>query len=216
MLTMTLGWLWGLGQGLRHALEPDHVAAVSTVVAEQRGPRASATFAAAWGAGHALVLLLFGGALTLLRAELSESVAAVFELLVAVMLLVLGARGIVLAVAAWRVPRTPAAHTHRTAPFGLARPVAIGVVHGLAGSGALTALVLAQWPSPAQGLVFIALYGLGAMVGMAILAGIAGIPLARFVQSRRGVPIVLGASGAFSLVLGFVWGVPILAQLAAG
>jgi hypothetical protein len=94
MWTMALGWLWGLGQGVRHAFEPDHIAAVSTMVAEQKSPRATMTFAAAWGAGHALVLFVFGGALLLLRAELAEPVADAFELLVAAMLVFLGVRGI--------------------------------------------------------------------------------------------------------------------------
>ena len=56
MLTTLLGLLWGLAQGMRHALEPDHLAAVSTLVAERRSARSAASYAVAWGLGHALAL----------------------------------------------------------------------------------------------------------------------------------------------------------------
>ena len=226
---MLLGWLLGVTQGIRHAFEPDHIAAVSTLVAEQRGPRASMMYAASWGAGHALVLLVVGGALLLLRTEMPERLGDAFELAVSAMLITLGVRALVRAARAGRAGPTVAhhhgdvAHTHAAAPshvhvkgIALARfPLLIGVVHGLAGSGALAALVLPKLPSAITGLVFIALYGLGAMVGMALLAGLAGVPLTRLMKSARGVPILLGVTGSFSLVLGIAWGWPIAIRFAS-
>lgn len=227
MVTILLGWLFGLAQGVRHALEPDHIAALSTLVAEQRTTRASMTYAVSWGAGHALVLLIVGGALVVLRAEMPERLADVFELGVAFMLVALGTRALRRAAQLGKGGppfahrHGPVAHTHggsvehvHVHGRSFARfPLLIGVVHGMAGSGALAALVLPKLPSATQGLLYLALYGFGATLGMAMLAGLAGVPLARIVRSRRGMPILLGLSGAFSLIFGVVWGLPIVLRL---
>lgn len=226
---LLMGWLFGLAQGVRHAFEPDHLAAVSTMVAEQRSARASAFFAAMWGAGHALVLLAVGGALFVLRKEMPERAAHAFELVVAVMLVALGLRALRQAARAGRIG-PPVAHSHGAVPHhhvGLVqhvhirgwsvarRPLVIGIVHGLAGSGALTALVASSATSAASGLVFMALYGAGAMVGMALLAATVGVPLARAMRTRYGTTILLGVTGLFSLVLGLVWGWPIVHAMVA-
>jgi hypothetical protein len=210
MLTTWLGLLWGLVQGVRHAVEPDHLAAVSTLVAERRSARSAASYAVAWGAGHALVLLAVGGALLLLRARMPVRIGAAFELAVAVMLVALGVRALARALRSGRAgesaPPLPrhAAHERR---FAHARqPLVVGCIHGLAGSGALAALVVAQMPSLVAGLLYMVVYGGGAALGMATLAGLAGVPLARLVQTKRGVPMLLGATGALSLVLGVAWG----------
>lgn len=212
-----LGLLWGLAQGVRHALEPDHLAAVSTLIADRRSPRHAASYAVAWGLGHALVLLAFGGALILVRARLPERAAAGLELAVAAMLVVLGVRALLRA----RVPLArqlshdhgegdhvhagPADHVHVRRLTLAKQPLLVGCVHGLAGSGALAAVVLSQMPSPLAGLAYMAVYGGGAALGMAALAGAAGVPLARLVRTRRGVPILLGTTGGLSLLLGLVW-----------
>jgi hypothetical protein len=78
----------------------------------------------------------------------------------------------------------------------------------------LTALVLAKIASPVTALVFMALYGLGATMGMAGLAGLAGVPLARLARSPRGIPLLVGGAGVFSLGLGVVWGLPVALRLA--
>jgi hypothetical protein len=219
VLTTALGLLWGLAQGVRHALEPDHLAAVSTLVAERRSARSAAWYAMAWGAGHALVLLAFGGALLVLRGQVPARLAAGFELLVAFMLIFLGARAMRRAFVHPDGP--PIDHAHATGAHSHAgpsdhvhvhgwalarRPLIVGCIHGLAGSGALAALVMPGMTSPAAGLTYMALYGGGAAIGMAALAGIAGVPLARVARARRGVRALLATTGALSLVLGIAWG----------
>lgn len=227
MLTTLLGLLWGLAQGIRHALEPDHLAAVSTLVAERRSARSAASYAVAWGLGHAMVLLAFGGALLVVQAHLPERVAAAFELAVAVMLVVLGVRALRQAMV--HGAGEPVAHVHghgahahagpadhlHVRGFTLARrPLIVGCIHGLAGSGALAALVMPQMKSVALGLIYMTVYGGGAALGMAMLAGVAGLPLARIVRTRRGVPVLLGATGTLSLLLGIAWGVAAATALA--
>ena len=219
--------LLGFANGVRHAFEPDHLAAVSTFVAGQSSPRASVRYAAAWGAGHASTLLVAGGALALLRKELSAGVTDALELVVAITLVGLGLRGLVLAARSGK--QGPAfTHTHHgrehthegvhdhvhVSGWTLARlPFVVGLVHGLAGSGALAALVASQLSSPVFGLSFIALYGFGAAAGMAALAGVLGFPLARVARSQRAVRAVVGVSALVSLAVGVLWAAPILARI---
>ena len=155
----------GLGSllGMRHALEPDHLAAVSTLVAQERDGYKAAWLGACWGAGHTLALVTVGAALVVLRARMPPAASNIFELSVALMLVGLGVRAI--QVASRQGPAGPAhvhhhghvVHVHRGAPAHIhigawtlaRRPLLVGAVHGLAGSGALTALVLATLPTTA-------------------------------------------------------------------
>src|SRR5262249_26957410 len=147
----------GLGSllGMRHALEPDHLAAVSTLVSEERSGYKAALLGVCWGLGHTLSLVVVGAVLVVLRAAMPEGLADAFEFGVALMLVGLGLRAIY--IAARQGPSGPthvhhhgsmvhshagaAAHLHIGGWTLARRPLLIGAVHGLAGSGALTALV---------------------------------------------------------------------------
>jgi len=207
MITV-LGWLLGIANGIRHALEPDHVAAISTLVAEERSAKRTAAFAAMWGLGHGSMLLVVGGTLIGLRTRMPVRMEQAFELVVALMLVLLGGRAIRAAVALARgesfVAKSP-----------MRRPLLIGIMHGLAGSGALTALVASQMPSALAGIVTLILYGLGATLGMVLLARVASAGLETVAKSRRGIPAVLGLTGAASLILGALFGVQAAIALAA-
>jgi ABC-type nickel/cobalt efflux system permease component RcnA len=223
------GALLGLVLGARHALEPDHLAAISTVVAERPRARAAAWIGAAWGLGHALALVLLGGTLLLLRAELPARAADALELGVAVMLMGLGLRAVILAVrtgrlgAAARAPHAhgavrhehdgPAEHLHLLRWTVARRPLVIGLIHGLAGSGALTTLALASMPSRVAGLVYIVLFGAGSALGMALMTGASAWSLARLVGTDRAQARLSGMAGLVSLGVGGVWAAPLLARL---
>ena len=90
--------------------------------------------------------------------------------------------------------RATPAHVHIGAWTLARRPLLVGAVHGLAGSGALTALVLATLPSTAARLTYMALFGLGSTLGMAALSGLLGWPLARVGGDRgaRAARVVRG------------------------
>jgi high-affinity nickel-transport protein len=219
----------GLGSllGMRHALEPDHLAAVSTLVSHERSSYKAALLGACWGFGHTFSLVVVGASLVLLRAEMPSKVADLFEFFVALMLVGLGVRAVVLA-----ARQGPAGPTHRhhhgrlvhihagTTPhlhigdWTLARrPLLVGAVHGLAGSGALTALVLATLPSTAARLTYMMLFGLGSTLGMAALSGLLGWPLARLGKHAavaRGLSLLVGCT---SIVLGVAWGYPLVERL---
>jgi high-affinity nickel-transport protein len=219
----------GLGSllGMRHALEPDHLAAVSTLVTHERSTRKAALLGVCWGLGHTLSLVVVGAALVLLRAEMPASAADLFELLVALMLVALGLRAIYLAARQGPSGPTrehhhgPHVHVHAGAPAHIhigawtlaRRPLLVGAVHGLAGSGALTALVLTTLPTAASRVAYMVLFGLGSTIGMAALSGLLGWPLAR-VGARRGVARGVSlAVGLASTALGLFWGYPLISRL---
>lgn len=210
--------------GMRHALEPDHLAAVSTLVSRERSSLKGAFLGVCWGLGHTAGLIAVGAVLVYLRAELPARIADVFELLVAAMLIVLGVRTVLQAVRqgpAHLHHHAFAVHTHSGLPahvhigtWTLARrPLLIGAVHGLAGSGALTALVLTTLPSTAARLTYMALFGLGSTVGMAALSGLLGWPLARLGAHHAVARGVSFAVGVMSVVLGLFWGYPLLGRV---
>ena len=219
----------GLGSllGMRHALEPDHLAAVSTLVTGERSSAKAALLGVCWGLGHTLSLVVVGGVLVLLRAEMPARIADVFELCVALMLIGLGLRAIYLA--ARQGPTGPVhahqhgrrLHVHPGAPAHIhigawtlaRRPLLVGAVHGLAGSGALTALVLATLPTAAARLIYMAVFGLGSTLGMAALSGLLGWPLARMGRHRGLARAMSLLVGFVSMALGVAWGYPLLARL---
>jgi hypothetical protein len=162
-----------------------------------------------WGVGHTLALFTVGCVLALIGRHFPPRTAAAFELLVGAMLVALGARAIANAWSA-RTLDAVAAAASPLAPAAVERtplqPLIVGVIHGLAGSGALTALVVARLPTAFARLLYIALFGAGSAIGMACLTGLAGWPLARMQGSPRLLRGVTGAAGAISLLLGSFWG----------
>ncbi|MEJ7731542.1 MAG: hypothetical protein WKG00_20305 [Polyangiaceae bacterium] len=222
--------LLGLVVGAKHAFEPDHLAAVCTVVTDPRGARRGHEIGAAWGAGHTAALVVVGAVALALRTELPAWLSSAFELGVAAMLLVLGLRGVVLAarlgkqgsVFTHRHGETehthagPADHIHAAHLTLARRPFLIGMVHGLAGSGALTALAVAASPTVGGGVAYILLFGLGSVAGMALITGAVGASLRRWVRSVRGQSRLGIASGALSVVCGLAWGYEPLLALVAG
>jgi len=211
-MTLLLSLLFGLLQGLRHAFEPDHVVALSTMISEQRSAARRIGYAAAWGLGHGAMLLLVGAALMLLRAQLPPKLDAAFELAVSLMLIGLGARAIFHAVA--QVRTGPFQRTVAPNGWRSIGPLAMGMVHGLAGSGALTALVVARLPSVLSGVIFMLVFGAGATLGMSLLASAAGLPMGPVLRTRWGMPALLGTAGSISLALGLVWLAPAAMHLA--
>lgn len=221
------GLALGLLVGLRHAFEPDHLTAVSTLVTEAGDARKGSLLGAVWGLGHTLALVVVGVVLMAMGAVIPAGLAAGFEGAVAVMLIVLGARAI------WRaledgaggpitrhrhrelahVHAGPDPHVHLGARILAWRPLVVGVIHGLAGSGALTALVFARLPGTGARLIYMTLFGLGSVAGMAIASGLAGASVRALAVGPRARRGLAAATGALSIVIGVAWSVPVLAVL---
>lgn len=222
----------GLGSlvGMRHALEPDHLAAVSTLVTRERSSYRAAILGACWGLGHTFSLVLVGAVLVGLRAEMPAAVTDLFEFFVALMLVALGLRAVFQAARQGGAGPVhvhhhgPVVHSHpgvpahvHIGPWTLARrPLLVGAVHGLAGSGALTALVLAMLPTAAARLTYLVLFGLGSTLGMAALSGLLGWPMARLGSNCIVGRAVSMAVGAVSVGIGVAWGYPLVSRLASG
>jgi ABC-type nickel/cobalt efflux system permease component RcnA len=216
--------LLGLGflLGLKHALDADHLAAISTMATEKRTLFGSSLIGAWWGIGHTLSLMIAGSLIILLHLEIGERTSKALELCVGVMLIILGtnalrklARGGKVHMHAhehdghWHVhphlhesKAHDAPHNHHGLKLG-ARPFVVGMVHGMAGSAALTLLVLATIPSPIVGFLYIVIFGAGSVGGMMIMSIVFALPgkltAPRFVRVNFAFRVL---AGAFSLGLG--------------
>ena len=206
MLTALLSvTVLGFLLGMRHATDPDHVVAVTTIVSQQRSLARAARTGILWGIGHTTTILLVGGAIIVLKVQLSAippRVGLTLEFAVAVMLVVLGLLTL--------------AGGERRVADSTARPLTVGFVHGLAGSAAVATLPqVALIPNPMWALAYLAVFGLGTIVGMLLITASIAAPslLAthRFAGLNRTLRIASGvASIAFGLFLahriGFVDG----------
>lgn len=213
---------FGLIVGLRHAMEADHVAAVSAIVSERKDFWSSSIVGGLWGVGHTISLLIAGIAVLLLQFQISPRLEMALEFCVAIMLIVLGANAICKLIGGGTLHlhehehgghRHVHPHIHDNAPepqehthhgFKLnARPVVVGMIHGLAGSGALMLLILAQISSPVVGLLYIVIFGIGSIGGMVLMSALIGLPV-HFTGSKfsRANWAVRFLAGAFSLVFG--------------
>ncbi|MFO0654834.1 MAG: hypothetical protein U0787_07125 [Polyangia bacterium] len=232
MTELPVGWFLSLLLGARHALEPDHVAAVTTMLTTERGRPAA--LGVLWGAGHALALFGMATTLSLLERQLSPEWADRCELLVGGMLIFLGGRAVILVLRALHEGRQGLLYTHshggarhvHSGPLGHVhiggytfahRPLLVGLFHGLAGSGALTALVSTKMPGIWDRLAYVSLFGIGSMLGMGALAGLLGWPLSRWLAARPLVGQLLTVTaGILSMGLGVLWSLPIVDRLWSG
>jgi hypothetical protein len=191
----------GLGflLGMQHALEADHIAAVSSIAARRTRIGDIVKHGLTWGLGHTVTLFVLAGAAILLGHAIPEEFAQPLESAVGIMLVGLGAHVL------WRLWRDRVhfhkhghfdgtvhihAHSHAVesishahAPHAHAhgfrwRALLVGLMHGMAGSGALLVLTVSQTSSPLAGLGYIALFGIGSMIGMGALSTVIAVPLA--------------------------------------
>lgn len=230
MPTSALGILGlGFALGLRHALDVDHLAAVSTIVTQRRGFWSSSLVGAIWGLGHTAALLAGAVAVIALRTEIPDHLARGLELGVAVMLVGLGLhllwtlrRGGALHVHGHRHGGRLHAHAHLHTPgeahaedghhavLAARRPFLVGLVHGLAGSAGLMLSVLGTIPSPGLALAYVGVFGCGSIGGMMAMSTLLGLPLALAARHFRRVERALGVcAGLGSVAAGLVvaWGV---------
>jgi cytochrome c biogenesis protein CcdA len=218
----------GLGflLGMQHALEADHIAAVSSIAARRSQIGDIVKHGLTWGLGHTLTLFVFAGIAILLGRAIPETAAKPIEGAVGVMLIGLGAHVL------WRLwrdrvhfhrhghadgtvhfhahshagdtqPHTRTAHTHE---HGFRwRTLLVGLMHGMAGSAALLVLAVTQASSPVAGLGYVALFGIGSMIGMGALSAVIAVPLAvsaRFLTVANRA--LQGAVGAVTIAIGLV------------
>jgi high-affinity nickel-transport protein len=200
---------------MRHALEPDHLVAVCTLVGPgDRMARRGAALGALWGVGHTVALLIVTGVLGALHARLPTGLARLFELAVSVMLVALGVRAVRRAL---RDRRTSGADSPRPPYRGLGwRPFVVGVVHGLAGSGALAVLTITALPNTSQRLLYTCVFGAGSVLGMSLLSTAASLPLSGGDRRQRVVRALAGVAGLLSTVGGLAWAIELVSSAFSG
>lgn len=228
---LTLGFVLGL----KHALDADHLVAVSAIVSERKGFLSASVVGMLWGLGHTAALLAVGFLVLALRVQIPESIAAWMEFAVAVMIVGLGVNVL------WKVSRGGRVHTHvhthnthlhahphlhspgethehsfshHRLPLSWAhgflhharsgkKSILIGMVHGMAGSAALMLVVLASIASTAVGIIYIAVFGLGSILGMLIMSTLISLPfVASAHRSERMNIVVRSIAGIVSVVFG--------------
>lgn len=200
MLTSLSILALGFLLGMRHATDPDHVVAVTTIVSQQRSVARAAAVGALWGAGHTATIVLVGGSILLFRLAVPPRLGLALEFAVAVMLVLLGVRNLQAgALRAGRGGRGAAA-------LSPVRPIVVGFVHGLAGSAFVAMLVLTAIPSPVIGIVYLLVFGVGTVAGMTLITAAIAVPsayaVARVTGAGRYVQLAAGvASVCFGLFL---------------
>jgi len=218
--------LLGLFIGMQHALEADHIAVVASIAARQSSARRIVCHGAVWGVGHTITLMMFAGAALFLDQAIDEALSATLELCVGMLLVGLGSH---LFYRLWRDcihfhshhhangVQHLHAHSHRddredhvasehdhAHPGGVpVRTLLVGMMHGLAGSAALLVLTAATVNDPVTGMIYIAMFGFGSVLGMAALSALIAIPLSYSARALTWVNRGLqGAVGAATVVLG--------------
>ena len=191
--TLLLGFLIGL----KHALEVDHVAAVASLASKTTSVREGLTLGASWGLGHTITLFIFSSIVLILDTVVSAQLALTLEFFVGCMLVFMGG-AIIKNIVKKRIhlhmhnhsdgtthlhfhshaqDNVEHQHTH-TQQFSI-RALLVGMMHGMAGSAALIVLTLDSVSSIETRLVYIFLFGVGSVIGMALLSLLMIIPLRR-------------------------------------
>ncbi|HZI89971.1 MAG TPA: hypothetical protein VFD83_05935 [Candidatus Polarisedimenticolia bacterium] len=199
----------GLLLGFRHAFEADHLAAVATIVSREKSPVRAGAIGACWGSGHLTSLLLIGLPVVGLGLHLPRGLDLPLELGVAAMIVFLGVGGLT------KSGSMEHRHTHSLRELGR-RPFGVGMAHGLAGSGALTLVILATMPSRREGLFYLGSFGFGSILGMVAASAALSVPIA---LSGISVPMTARIARTVSLasiVFGIFYGFSTLAQALGG
>jgi ABC-type nickel/cobalt efflux system permease component RcnA len=251
MITLLSIIALGFFLGMRHATDPDHVIAVTTIVSRQRSIRHAALIGILWGLGHTITIFLVGSAIILFGVVIPPKLGLTMELSVGLMLILLGVlnlTGFTRWITETFTPQAPDApghphvhshaHTHQQGDFvhahphhhepekhghaedatpvgwmdrifgqlGLyqaVRPLAVGLVHGLAGSAAVALLVLTTIRDPRWAIAYLLVFGVGTIAGMMLITAAIALPFkysqSRFARLNRGLAV---ASGIISIAFG--------------
>ena len=210
--------LIGFVLGLQHAIEADHLAAVSTIVSEKKSLFMASLVGGMWGVGHTIALFAVGSLVIFFKLQISDTAEARLEAIVGGMLILLGINALRKLFSSEKIHAhahehgtREHIHIHAHAPesveashhrFSL-RSVLIGMVHGLAGSAALMLLVVPTIGSPTVAMLYILIFGIGSIGGMMAMSFLIGLPIHftanRFEVLNKGIRF---AAGVFSLGLG--------------
>lgn len=244
MITLFSVLSLGFFLGMRHATDPDHVIAISTIVSREGSMRSAALIGCVWGIGHTLTITGVGGAIILFSVVIPPRLGLTMEMGVALMLVVLGLWNLT-GIVQWITvtlgtgggrgvhvhthshgdyshththghgvdrhghaeERTPQAwldrHLGGLGVYQVVRPLLVGIVHGLAGSAAVSLLVLATIHDPWWAMAYLLIFGTGTIAGMMLITAAVAAPFAFTAgRSDRIGRYLRVASGLLSLGFG--------------
>lgn len=201
---LTLGFILGI----RHALEPDHMIAVSTIASQSKRLWQASLAGVFWGIGHTATLFVVGIILILMKNDIPEKWSLTLEFFVGIMLVYLG----IAAMLSIRKKQEhhPHHHAHEELPPGRRKvtyykSLIIGFVHGIAGSGAMVLLTMSTVQSVWQGALYILIFGVGTVAGMLIFTTIIGIPFILSMKRMITSKALILTTGAVSTIFGFYY-----------
>lgn len=196
--------------GMRHATDPDHVIAVTTVVTRQRGAAKAAMIGALWGMGHTFTIFVVGAAIILFKVAIPPRVGLSMEFAVGLMLIFLGVLNLTGSLKWMQRKFTPAQDAGAVPGAGLyaglyntLRPLVIGIVHGLAGSAAVALVVMAAVRDPWWEIAYLLIFGVGTIGGMMAMTAVLALPIGYTGRKFTGWDNAISvASGLLSLGFG--------------
>ncbi len=214
-VTISTALFFGFLLGVKHALDADHIVAVTTIVSRSNNLLRSALVGLSWGIGHTLTLFIAGFVVLVFKLTIPDRLSLSMEFVVGVLLVLLGVPIVRQLVASrnhthlhqHRDKRHLHSHSHRDTPEHdhqhIRRPLLIGMIHGLAGSGALTILVISTMSSVTQGLIFLLVFGVGSILGMLLFSSLISLPFRLTAKLSLRLNLwVQGTAGLISIVLG--------------
>ncbi|MED3758415.1 MULTISPECIES: sulfite exporter TauE/SafE family protein [Peribacillus] len=193
LLVLAIGFVLGI----KHALEPDHIIAVSTIASQSKKIWKSSLAGVFWGIGHTLTLLVFGVILILLKNEIPEAWAMSLEFLVGIMLVYLG----ITTIFSWKQTKR---HDH-TGRATYLKSMLVGIVHGLAGSAAMVLLTLSTIDAAWQGAIYIIIFGVGTCMGMLLFTTILSITFVTSSSSKKVNHSLIRLTGVISTLFGIYY-----------
>ncbi len=218
----------GLVLGLKHALDADHLVAVSTIVSERKGFWSSSIVGVLWGLGHTASLLVVGLIVIAFHFRIPDAIATMMEFGVALMLILLGVNVL------WKIGKGATLHVHahehghhvhvhphlheqaangphhhHSLTIGK-KPFFVGVVHGMAGSAALMILVLATISSHTLAVMYIAIFGIGSVGGMFLMSLLIGLPFSFTARRERFNTVARTSAGILGVCYGIFYAWQIL------
>ncbi|MGO4886985.1 hypothetical protein ACJ2A9_04435 [Anaerobacillus sp. MEB173] len=184
--------------GLRHSLDADHVIAVSTIMTRTKSVFKAGMTGAVWGLGHSVMILAVGLLVLFFGISVPQHLELYFEWLVGLLLIYLGLQAIITEYVNKKKSVNESVgveHFHRRSFF-------VGMIHGLAGSGALMLLMLTQVSNIGVGFTYLLLFGFGSIVGMFLVAMVIGVPFKAATTNLRLQRLVISIVGLISIGFG--------------
>jgi len=206
----------GFVLGVAHACDPDHLVAVGTLTAESKNARQASVLGMVWGIGHTIALALMGTLVLNMKWTVPDQFSFAMEAIVGLIIVILGVNLL------WRSFQTLTIHTHQHSHDGTTHAhvhihgsnpmthhhhvvgskikiLGVGLVHGLAGSAALSLAVMSTMPSKMFGIIYIVVFGIGSIGGMLVMSTLLSLPFLYVTPSWQ-PPVKCGAG---LLAIGF-------------